>query len=1007
MPNFFDQFDEPSATAAPAPPAEAVGPWTKYQQQKPQPGQPWEKYRAQVSPPPPGYVLDQPSQPSAAVPGSAEPNYFDRFDEPPVADGGRGPAERSYIDAIMDGAASGMGIVDQGVRGLATGAANIAGLPNAIQQGGLSVLEYGLGKAGAPQPVLDAVGGFKNLVDLFPSSAGIQAALDSANNATADLIGVERPQAEPDNFPERAINRVMEEVGGAAIPAGAALNKARAVGVQGARAIPGLVGRYVESAAVNPARFARRESAMALGAGTGAAMANEMVDRDTTAGAIADFFGAIAGAGVVGGGSALGRVLGDVGAAATGRPGFASNVVRDSVADRLIQNSDIMSGQVDPTDLTRPLDTQILIDAINRPSEAERLVPGLRASTADTAGDAGLASLENARARANPGPYRDRVDQNSVAIEDVIMGMRPDERPGAYREAAEAARDRLFVEAATGQQTAADTAAEAVRRVTPTSTAAQRGSVVREGLETARDAARARTDEAYAQANIAGRQVDPAPLANALDEAVGGLTEVERGLVPQGVIDRVRALGAPIENGPQPTGWVDASGAPITRAPRGPEPVALKEATDLKSELQRLQRAAMADPRAEKGGRNAARVLGQMVDTVDGFITSNLDEADQAALNAARGAKFDEAERFTRRGDPVQSALARYEGGLPTVRDDRVPGLFTNPQAMDRLFAQADTPAVREAIRNEVLSGADTTAPAGINRFMADNAEQIDRFPGLRDELTRAATARTAEADAAGRVMALERDLGTDTRPGRGTVGRYLQYSDANARKGIREVMAAKDPGKAADELVNFVGNDKQAIDGLRAAFWEDLDAAGRSANAAAETKSGTMPWIPRKMITYLDDPTKAAVAERIYRDDPEHLAMIRELAGALKTVNTGQRIGNAVNPSGTAQMLRGQPPVSFAEISSKAYQAKIGRVGVPYVALHLAGKLARGVVQKQSAKAYELLLDKALTDRNVATALLAENNPANRAALARVTKGWMGSQASTILEMLNDDREE
>ena len=94
--------------------------------------------------------------------------------------------------------------------------------------------------------------------------------------------------------------------------------------------------------------------------------------------------------------------------------------------------------------------------------------------------------------------------------------------------------------------------------------------------------------------------------------------------------------------------------------------------------------------------------------------------------------------------------------------------------------------------------------------------------------------------------------------------------------------------------------------------------------------------------------------------------------------------------------MLRGQPPVSFAEISSKAYQAKIGRVGVPYVALHLVGKLARGVVQRQSTKAYELLLDRALTDRAAATALLAENNPANRAALMRMTKGWFGAEVAS-----------
>lgn len=41
--------------------------------------------------------------------------------------------------------------------------------------------------------------------------------------------------------------------------------------------------------------------------------------------------------------------------------------------------------------------------------------------------------------------------------------------------------------------------------------------------------------------------------------------------------------------------------------------------------------------------------------------------------------------------------------------------------------------------------------------------------------------------------------------------------------------------------------------------------------------------------------------------------------------------------------MLRGQPPVSMAEISSKVYQARIGRVSPLYVGLHIAQKFAQG----------------------------------------------------------------
>lgn len=911
------------------------------------------------------------------------------------------PAEdRSLIDTIM-------GAFDQGARGVATGATNVVGAPQALSQGVRTFDKWALEKLGAPQGMIDAVDYLTPLADYAPSAKGMQDTLDAANNVTADTLGVERPRTEPENRTERIISRVGEEVGGALLPVGGVVNRARAIGVAGAREAPGLFGRMMESAAVDPSRFIRREGTMAAGAGLGAAAANQIFDRDTTGGQVADVVGAVVGGGLTGLTGIAGNVGGDVLAAISGNPSAASRVVREGVTDTLVQNSDIMGRQVDPADLTRPLSTEELVAAITRPPSAETVIPGLRTSTADASGDAGLASLENARSRVNPGPYRDRVDQNANVVETVFRGMRPDENPASFRAAAELERDLRLRDLIMEEQRAADAATNSVRPLTPVTTPSQRGGSVREGLETARDSARTRTEEAYANADISNRQVDPAPLAQRLDQAVGALTEVERGLVPQGVIDRVRALGAPIENGPQQTGLLDASGNPITRPPQGPQPVSMKEATDLRSELQRLQRAALADPRAEKGGRNASRVLGQMVDAVDGFIASNLDEADRAALATARNTKFDEAERFTRQGDPVSRALGRYEGGQPQVADDRVAGLFVNPQAMDRLFAQAPTSEVRSAIRDEVLSRGDMTSADRINRFMTDYPEQIDRFPGLREELTTAARAREGEAAAAAARVTGERDLGTDTTPGRGTVGRYLQYSDANSRKAIREVMAAKDPGRAADDLIEFVRGDRQAVEGLKAAFWDDLDASSRSTNAVAETKSGVMPLVPKKMLAYLDNPGVAAAAERLYRDDPEHLNMIRELAGALKSVNTGQRIGNAVNPSGTAQMLRGQPPVSMAEISSKVYQARIGRVSTMYVGLHLAQKFARGAISKQATKAYELLLDRALLDKDVAAALLTENNPANRAALNRMTRGWLGSEAAAALSKAMEDDEE
>ena len=48
-------------------------------------------------------------------------------------------------------------------------------------------------------------------------------------------------------------------------------------------------------------------------------------------------------------------------------------------------------------------------------------------------------------------------------------------------------------------------------------------------------------------------------------------------------------------------------------------------------------------------------------------------------------------------------------------------------------------------------------------------------------------------------------------------------------------------------------------------------------------------------------------------------------------------------------------------------------------------------------------MLDEALLDPDKAALLLKENNPANRAALARSTKSWMANEASTLLDLLDE----
>src|SRR5690606_37891933 len=106
-----------------------------------------------------------------------------------------------------------------------------------------------------------------------------------------------------------------------------------------------------------------------------------------------DMGGALGGAGITGIGRAGGAAASDLLAGITGNPNYASRVVRENAADALIANSDTMSQQIDPNNLSAPLNTDPLVEAVMRPSQAENLAPGFNATTADRSGDTGLAAM--------------------------------------------------------------------------------------------------------------------------------------------------------------------------------------------------------------------------------------------------------------------------------------------------------------------------------------------------------------------------------------------------------------------------------------------------------------------------------------------------------------------------------------------------------------------------------------------------------------------------------------
>lgn len=954
--------------------------------------------------------------PEATAPDAVKPAATPIATAPPAQPAP--PVEPSWTDTIMNGASYAGGLLDQAGRGIAQGATNVVGIPSAIQDVGFGVLDYGLGKAGAPQGVRDAVSTYKNLTDFFPSSQSMQGGLDAANNATADVLGVERPRGKPENMGERFVNRVGQEVGAMAVPvAGTAI---RAATMTPAEALAGnwFDRAFTAPAAINPSRFAAQEVGSAVAAGTGAAGVNEATNAagygpETKTGMIGDLIGSLGGAGLYGIAKAVRSAGSDVMAAYGGDPAAASRTVRDNVADTLLSNSDVVRQGINASD-NPVIDSTELATTILRPTRAEAVIPGFQASTADRAGDAGLAALENARSKGvNVGRFRARQNANTDAVEGTIGALAPDATPGVYREAADLERERRIAAAASEADIARAAFDDASASAQPVlREGAARGSSLRGALQDARDRVAANVDELYAPINTSDTRVDIAPLRDRFAGTVQDLPLNDRQRFLPAEARVPEQLAPPVgEQPPVQTGLLDASGNPITRpAPVPDTTVPLSEVTSVRSGLTDDIRAANATP----GKAQQARVANQFRQQTDEYMDAILPPELRTQMDAARAGRRDMADRFERPGTGIAETLKPREGGGYALDDSAVTPRFTPTDQgkvadFQSLMREAGTDQrARRAIEDELITQVQgnklTDKPEQLRKFLGDRNVVLSEFPELKSKLENLGVTRETLDNATRAAETTRRDL---TTPGRSNVATYLQYGDAQSEKAISGVLSSADPAKAADELASFVGNDPRALEGLKASFWQKMDSSARSRNVLSETDNGTRPIVPQRLIKFLDDPKVAAVAERIYSDNPEHLGNLRQIGEALRGVNLEQRVGKSINPSGTAQALRGSPSVTAAEVQSKLYQAQSGRVSKAYVVLYLAQKVARGAVSKQSTRAYERLLDEALLNPRIASGLLMENNPANRAALARSAKGWLGNEAATFTNLLNSSDED
>lgn len=907
----------------------------------------------------------------------------------PAAPSATPPAEPSLVDRIMGPGAQdtvdyAAGTVAQGARGFRRGVANVLGLPVDIVNAAPMVANLIPGVDGVG-PISDRpIGGSKSIDQLLGAGG---------------LIPEPPP---PADMTQRMVRRVGEEIGAATVPAGAALVTAGRVGVQGARELPGLARMFVEPAAVNPARFASKEATVATAAGTGAGIANEItrsagVDPNSATARSADMGGALVGAtlpaivgGVARGGANAVRAM-------VGSPDYVDDVVRERVTDELIR----ASGEVPKPG--QEVDTANLVARIMGGERPAETIPGFRESLADRTGNPGIAALEYGRQSGpNAGAFVQRRDANARAVDATLAQSEPQGTPGAFRSELEAARDRQLTDAATATAAAQsdfDRAAQPLRSVM---TGEARGADVRAALEGASDRAKDILRQAWAPIGQSDVKVPTAPLADEFGRINADLSVAER----RRFLPNEASIPAELAGRTEPAA-PDPMAALTGRQPAAPaaaEPQPIREITGLRSALTDASREA-----ATAGRNNEARIINQHIDALDAYLEKNVPGDLLADYQSAKAATRDFADRFTRPQTAIAQVLDRQEGRYRQP-DSAVAGKFVQSDEgrvadFEALMREAGSDTrVQTAVRDQILADVRDRglldAPERLTEYLGQYGTVFGKFPGLRDELGTAAKLRTALDSAKGAETSLQKIIGKD---GSGTVAKYLRYGDENADRAMKAVLADKDPAKAIDELVTYVGNDPAAVEGARKVFWDIMKSKSRSGGETTKTMDGVQPWLPNRLQTFLDDPRNAAVAARLWKDNPEHIDNVRKVAAVLQNVDTRTR-AKAPNTSGTAQ---GVSNVLTPEtLQSRFYAYQRGQISGTFLVTSIVAVAARRAVGRAQTEAIGRMLDEALLNPDAAAALLRENNPANRAALARGAKGWMGNQASTLLDILTEKDE-
>ncbi|WP_068314923.1 hypothetical protein [Polycladidibacter hongkongensis] len=887
----------------------------------------------------------------------------------------------SLVDAIIPpetreviGGAAGIagGYARAGAAGFTDGFSNLVGLP-------VDLVNSALGAVGLPVSDKPFLGG-----DFVKEALYAPSELASLASGRTDKYGDFTAQAtDPNRYStgQRVFGRVADEFGGAALPVAGAWAGASKLGREGAKqlAVHGgnfvqrMAGEAAETIASNPAKALAAEIGTSAAAGTGAGVAKEITDNP-----VGELLGAILGVAGAGALTGLGRSVKNTVSAVTGSKSYSDDLVEGAVADQLLRSADTTAELA--TSNPDAVDARSLMRALRAPAAAENAVSGFKATAADRTGDPGLASLEYERQSGpNSARFTSARDANAEAVDDALMGTRPDTEASAF---SDALREGVVNEIDTAMRHAEELDSKAVQAestITPRMTDEQRGGVLRHKLQA--NLEEAREAERGAWAEVAGAQMPSAHLRDSLRGVVSRLSGAE---VMQFAPNNVLAL--------------------VDRLAAGSDYLPLKEVTGARSALSSLKREAQM-----AGDANRMRVLDQFIGAVDAHIDAAAPPEASEALARARAVSFDLNERFTRSSKPVGKALKEQTGGYARP-DSSVPSLFVQPEKGNASYAvtameevsddEGAVDALKDALFGRVTrEGRDLGNASRVSANAASYKTALETVPDVQSAVSDAVASRGAADIAKEGASNVAKRL---TQRGQSATADYLSYGPGQGARAMKEALGSKDPKAAVEELMARAGSAPEAVDGAKRAFWDAMEGASRAVGEGGRTMGGMSAWVPRKLQRFLTDNSEAAQA--IYAENPKHLADIKEISSALQDVDVRNR-ARAPQSSGTAQSLRTEADrvVNFATAQSRYTAVQRGQMSPVYFITSMAGTIARNATNRSRVAAFHRILDEALLDPEKARSLLMRYNPADRAALARGLRSTWGNRTDELLDIVSD----